>query len=338
MHSPAEKGVIAAHDLVEYLIKVGVTVSTDKPPRVEHENLTVSDRKSFDAEGTLERGHIKTVVRKERGTKGHSPATVCRSDTPVLLQLAQNDMSRSQKVAMLARTILRQFESIRFLDLSPLQMRIPSFPGQDTLGDRGENLSSVLAAIWTDASKKETVLEWVRRLTPMDVDDLEFEQDAGGRILLSLVEKNGQKVSAMSASDGTLRFLAILAALFGPAASALYFIEEIENGIHPTRLSLLVDLIEHQTKRRGIQIVATSHSPQLLQLLSDESLETTSLVYRLPDHPDARIKPILEIPNARRVIKEQPVWVLHASSWFEDVVYVTEGAQAEPISGNQPAS
>ena len=142
------------------------------------------------------------------------------------------------------------------------------------------------------------------------------------------MEKDGRSVSALSASDGTLRFLAILAALFGPEPASLYFIEEIENGIHPTRLSLLVDLIEHQTKRRGIQIVATSHSPQLLQVLSPRNrLKHSSLVYRLPDHPDAKIKPILEIPNARRVIEEQPVSVLHASSWFEDVMDLTEDVE-----------
>ena len=216
-------------------------------------------------------------------------------------------------------------------------MRIPSPPGQTTLGDQGENLSSVLAAICADASWKQVLLEWVRKLTPMDVDDLIFDQDAAGRVLLRLVEKDGRSVSALSASDGTLRFLAILAALFGPEPASLYFIEEIENGIHPTRLALLVDLIEHQTKRRGIQIVATSHSPQLLQVLSEESLKYCSLVYRLANHPDARIKPILEIPNARRVIAEQPLWVLHASSWFENVLDLTEDTSPQSMNKNQPA-
>ena len=53
--------------------------------------------------------------------------------------------------------------------------------------------------------------------------------------------------------------------------------------------------------------MATSHSPQFLQFLSEESLAHASLVYRLPDQPDGRIKRIVEIPDARRVIKEQPM-------------------------------
>ena len=117
-------------------------------------------------------------------------------------------------------------------------MRIPSQPGQTILGDRGENLSSVLAAICADGSKKKTVLAWIRKLTPMDVDDLVFDAYSAGRILLSLKEKDGRIVSAESASDGTLRFLAVLAAIFGPEPASFYFIEELENGIHPTRLGL----------------------------------------------------------------------------------------------------
>ena len=246
-------------------------------------------------------------------------------------------ISRLDKFESALRAVLKELRSILFLDPSPLQIRNPSLPGHAILGDQGQNLSSVLAAIFAEPAKKEVLLAWVRKLTPMDVDDLRFDEDAAGRLLLRLVEKDGRSVSALSASDGTLRFLAILAALFGPEPASLYFIEEIENGIHPTRLGLLVDLIEHQTKRRGIQIVATTHSPQLLQVLSEESLKNCSLVYRLPDHPDAKIKPILEIPNARRVIEEQPVWVLHASSWFEDVMNLTEDVGPPPVNGNQPA-
>ena len=214
-------------------------------------------------------------------------------------------------------------------------MRIPSLPGQTTLGDRGENLSSVLFAICEDASNKEALLEWVRQLTPMDVEDFQFDPDAAGRILLNIKEKSGQTVSAASASDGTLRFLAILAALFGPTPASFYFIEEIENGIHPTRLSLLVDLIENQTKRRNIQVVATSHAPLVLQFLSEDALANASIVYRLPDQPDAKIKRILDVPEARRVIKEQSVSLLHASSWFEDVLNLTEDEETRPIAEEQ---
>jgi len=334
---------------VEYRIEVSVAEPAAKAPRVVHEsldyplvfgkNIRARGKTGFQIvePGSSNKKNLNISFFPDRGTKGKNCRTYAR-DAPILVQVTEDGEGNGRETRALSRFVVHELKNFGFLDLSPPQMGIPSQPGQTTLGDRGENLSSVLAAVCADASRKEILLEWVRKLSPMDVDDLLFDQDAAGRILLRLVEKDGRSVSALSASDGTLRFLAILAALFGPEPASFYFIEELENAIHPTRLSLLVDLIEHQTKRRGIQIVATSHSPQLLQFLSEESLKNTSLVYRLPNHPDARIKPILEIPNARRVIKEQPVWVLHASSWFEDVVNLTEGAETESITGNQPAS
>ncbi|MBK6580289.1 MAG: hypothetical protein IPG17_29820, partial [Sandaracinaceae bacterium] len=67
------------------------------------------------------------------------------------------------------RRIADALSSIRFLDLHPDAMREPSPPGVTILGDRGENLSSVLLAISSDPARKEALLGWVRALTPMDV-------------------------------------------------------------------------------------------------------------------------------------------------------------------------
>ena len=107
------------------------------------------------------------------------------------------------------------FGGIRFLDPSPEQMREPSFPGA-RLGDGGENLPSVLEAICADSQRGRNLLSWLQELTPMDVKDFDFPRDPSGRVHLQIVERNGRKVSAYSASDGTLRFLGILAALLGP--------------------------------------------------------------------------------------------------------------------------
>ncbi len=218
---------------------------------------------------------------------------------------------------------------MRFFDLSPDALRVPSMPGQTVLGDRGENLSSVLLAISEDASLKAAVLEWVRQLTPLDVVDFDFEPDAAGRVLVALVEGNGKKTSAYSASDGTLRFLAMLAALYGPNAAGFYFFDEIETGIHPTRLHLLTQLIEQRVARGDVQVVATTHSPQLLGLLSEESREAAVLTYRLEGHPEGRIKRIMDIPNAAEVLKNQSLMRLHESGWLENAVEFLEGEEGD---------
>ena len=132
-----------------------------------------------------------------------------------------------------------------------------------------------------------------------------------------MIERNKQKITLASASDGTLRFLAFLAAFLGPNTASFYFFEELENGIHPTRLNLLLDLIENQVKTKNIQVVATTHSPQLLGRLSKDSLEHASLVYRVPEAPDARIIRVIDMPDAKRLIGKYKVPELFAEGWFE---------------------
>jgi predicted ATPase len=221
-------------------------------------------------------------------------------------------------------TTLDNLRALKFLDLEPERIRQPSFPGQNVLGDRGENLSSVLFEICQDPQRKEALLEWVQELTPMDAKDFEFPSDFTGKVLLTLVEGNEQKISAYSASDGTLRFLAMLAALLGSEPAQFYFFEELDNGIHPTRLHLLLQLIEQKVSEGKIQMVATTHSPQLLRLLSPESLEFASLTYRLSKHPDAKIQRILDIPDARRLIEKEDLARLHESGWLEDAMAFLE--------------
>ena len=165
-------------------------------------------------------------------------------------------------------------------------------------------------------------------LIPVDVTDFDFVAYPNGKVQLFLVE-NGYRVSADSVSDGTLRFLAMLTVLYDPDPARFYFFEELEAGIHPTRLYLLLELIENKVAERKIQIVTTSHSPQLLRFLSKESRNHTSLVYRLPEQSDARIKGILDIPGVKEIVEREDWGQLHESGWFEDVVNLLEDDQLE---------
>jgi predicted ATPase len=154
----------------------------------------------------------------------------------------------------------------------------------------------------------------------MDVVDFEFPADQAGRVLAILVEESGRRVSAYSASDGTLRFLAMLAALLGQEAARFYFFEELENGLHPTRLALLLQLIEQQTSQQRVQVVATTHSPQLLGLLGAEARSHAVESYRMESSESTSLARLVDLPDAERIISEQGLARLHASGWIEDAV------------------
>lgn len=231
---------------------------------------------------------------------------------------------------------LATFQNMRFLDVRPAAMREPSNPGQDILGSQGENISSVLQIICQKSHQKKILLSWLKALTPMDASDLEFgTNESDGRIFLRLVESNGQKIPISVASDGTLRFLAILTALFKetldtdnqilPPVVNSYFLEELENGLHPTRLHLLIELIEKRVNENNLQIIATTHSAQILELLSKETLASTSFTYRLENQPDARIKRILDVsPKIQTLIEEQGLTELYESGWLENMMEFSE--------------
>lgn len=232
-------------------------------------------------------------------------------------------MDTATVVRNLARDFAQVLANMRFLDLVPEAMRQPSLPGQLVLGDRGEHLASVLQEICQDARRKQTLLSWLQELTPADALDLDFLYDYSGKVLLLLKEANAQKISASSASDGTLRFMAILASLLTPKPAQLYFFKEIENGLHPTRLYLLLDFIQKQATSK---VIATSHSPQILRFLNVESRDNVALIYRPPNSPTAHIKQLRDFPTkARQVIEQQDLAELHDSGWFENTVFFMQG-------------
>ena len=217
------------------------------------------------------------------------------------------------------------FANMRFLEPSPDQMREPGFPGANILGDSGENLSTVLEEICNDPKRREILASWVHELTPMDIKDFEFQLDPSGRVHLMLCETNGRKVSAYSASDGTLRFLAMLAVLLGENPKGLYFFEEIDTGIHPARQWLLLGLIEKQAAKNNIQIMTTTHAPDLLTFANDSTFENMSVVCRLEDSHDAIIRPVDELPDAKKLRKSgRGLGGLLTEGWMETALAFTE--------------
>lgn len=306
--------------------------SVNKSPQIISENLIISKIKStFNNIVTLKSskvsdkaGYLKVDISYDSSERTTESSSYWHLDNSSFLSEVYINPNLPLPIRNMADQVRLVFLSMQFLDLSPQAMRIPSVPGQTILGDRGENLSSVLQAICQVPERKQTLLSWIEELTPMDVSDLEFPADFTGKVLLHLIERNGEKISAYSASDGTLRFLAIAAALLGTNRAKFYFFEELENGIHPSRLHLLLQLISQNVINENIQIVTTTHSPQLLRLLSPESLEAASFTYRLPNRLDARIQRILDIPEARQVMEKQDIARLHDSGWLEDVMYFLE--------------
>ena len=90
----------------------------------------------------------------------------------------------------------------------------------------------------------------------------------GARMQLYLEERGLGKISATRLSDGTLRFLCLMAILFDPKPAPLVCIEEPEIGLHPEALALVGDALREASQR--MQLVVTTHSDALVDRFTDE--------------------------------------------------------------------
>lgn len=234
------------------------------------------------------------------------------------LTLSARQPALSQVAAKMpeAAVVCQCVRSMRFFDFDPEALREPSPPGLRRLGDRGQNLASVVQVICRDAREKRRLLSWLGELTPCDIVDFDFAEFAG-KVAMTMVESGGRRTPLECASDGTLRFLGLLVALLGPDPARFNFIEELENGVHPARLHLLVQLCE-QVAQSGTQIVATTHSPRLLGYLGEPSRAAANIVFRSAGQPDAHVRPLLKMPDIERVLEQEDLSRLFESGWFED--------------------
>lgn len=92
----------------------------------------------------------------------------------------------------------------------------------------------------------------------------------GGTVQFYLHEQGLKApVPATRLSNGTIRFLAMLALLLSPAPPPLICIEEPELGLHPDALDLLASLMVDASSRT--QIIVTTHSDALVSALTEEA-------------------------------------------------------------------
>ncbi|WP_020505341.1 AAA family ATPase [Lamprocystis purpurea] len=208
-----------------------------------------------------------------------------------------------------------------FPDISPAAMRDYRPRESEHLGDQGENISPVLLRLCQDQGLKADLLDWLSELCAPTIEDIGFDITGQGEIRFELIESGGVRISARSLSEGTLRFLGLIVSLLTaqrePLPMPVMLIEEIENGLHPTRLHLLVELLEQVTKSGRVQVIATTHSPLVLQHLSHEALGNAVVFGRIPDEPGTVARRLRDLRNFDEVAARRGVDRLFATGWLE---------------------
>lgn len=268
----------------------------DAVVRLEREVLRVSGES--DAVVLLENvaGQARLLHEKDfRNGRGRYVETTAPTDATMLLRLYDLE---ANPMANHFKHYLRDWT---YYDLSPAAMRGSAHkPREAIIATDGSNLASVL--YWLKTANERAYrkfLKVVQKIEP-DLDLINFYPGAENNVFMFFEDRNSHSLSAMDASSGTLRFLALAYVLLiqpGSNSSPLCIIEEPENGIYVGFMKTLFDMVEPSPDHR--QLIFTSHAPYFIDLF-DQHLDGIFVLDRGKGHtsmtqPDAtKVKARLE--------------------------------------------
>jgi len=169
-------------------------------------------------------------------------------------------------------------QSWKLLQLEPSRLRSPDeFSDDPHITYDGSHIPSALERI----NKYEEISNRVATLLP-EVRSITVDVDNMRRLKTLLLEqRNGVVHKARALSDGTLRFLALATLAFDPEAKGLICLEEPENGIHPSRISAILELLREMAIDPSIgvgpdnplrQVIINTHSPIVVRNLTPDEL------------------------------------------------------------------
>jgi len=286
--------------------------------------------KIFNKEFKLEEGHFYKVeggLLKNKSFKVGPPAVIDR-----LYLVAASGLAEF-------RPLYDALSHMGFYNLNPDEIREPQTPDTgEVLKRDGSNLSSVLSVMDKENKKvRDQVVEFLSKVVSgiQDVkvqhvgkkETLEFYQLVG-------TNKDPWRFTAENMSDGTLRALGVLTALFQTKKVPFVGIEEPEVAVHPGAAGIIRDGLCSASKR--MQIAVTSHSPDLLD---DKDICDDSILAVVNKNGETRLGPLDQA--GRKAVRERlytagELLRLNQIEPDEDSVSMTISNQLELFADYQP--
>jgi predicted ATPase len=294
---PAE----ATSTFVVYKLELKYRGTLQSPLEITHESLNFitqgESRQHLLFEHSSEwRNHV--VINARRGAGFIS--TIHENNETQIQQHQDGKQGRAQRFRAntLPRTILsaananenptalltrRELESWQLLQLEPAILRqSSSFNAPHTLSPVGENLASTLYYLANQPNADFDVYTYIiNQLFELidEVKDIQVDRDERREVFtIEVTDARGTIHPAKALSDGTLRFLALAILDLSLAQNALMCLEEPENGIHPSRIPAIIDLLQRiatdaTTSEDSLrQVIINTHSPSVVQQVPETSL------------------------------------------------------------------
>jgi predicted ATPase len=286
-------------------------------------------------------------------SKGRNkPHVICSDQAAIFTQLttpaafdAAHKLSR-ERIPPVMKQLERWLSAMLFLDPVPAQMRDYAFPSDSVLQGNGKNVSAVLYNLWREELQaqmdlfgsgdqlvvltpedrycnRQSILGFIQSLPEQDISALSFLQEPRGGVMLQLTETFGgrsKEYDASLLSDGTLRVLAIAAAMLSAPEGSLVVIEEIDNGVHPSRAHHLLQQIQQIAQERSLRVLLSTHNPAMLDALPDSAVPDVVFCYRDPEDGSSRLVRLADVPDYPELIAQGTLGHLMTSGTLERFV------------------
>jgi predicted ATPase len=248
-------------------------------------------------ESIIDISEIPTNLREEISSKLNNNITL----NELVTVLNKNYLPLKQQIK---DRISFSINGIFIINPIPSKMREYSSLS-DTLENDGSNIAGVLAALDSKqkAEVESTLSAYIKNFPEGDIKRVFAEPverlKTDAMLYCEEEWKPGEMtlINAKTMSDGTLRFLAILTALLTRPEGSQLVIEEIDNGLHPSRAELLVRILREIGTKRKIDILLTTHNPALLDALGPEIVPFVVVAHRDKDTGKSKLTLLEDIDN-----------------------------------------
>jgi predicted ATPase len=247
----------------KYSLKV-VTESSTQFPQITDEQLTdVVNGKEI----LFEPQFRKMLTREEDEKFYGSNAVSQQTELAKLLRANRAD----EQVLNFAKRLseIRIYDRLRTEKWAPIRAPQKS-KGELLLEEDGGNLVGVLHQLSETYPTFRRELDSLLRILFRDFSRISFPSNEQGELYIRWEDKNGRVLNTSQISDGTLKFLCLIAILKNPNPPALIGLDEPDAKLHPMMQVILDGMIDEAARRT--QIIATTHNPDFVSSFTPEEI------------------------------------------------------------------
>ncbi|MGW3977190.1 AAA family ATPase [Streptomyces mirabilis] len=291
------------------------------PSNKDNGRYRLTRSESFQFKRTRGRGRRISVSGERATVIDTRPSTELEDSSEFGIQRLSSGLSTLPRLASMeggseVARVAAELSSFRVFDVNVDAARLPSHPyrGIVDLSSSADNLAGFLHLLHADKSLWRQLVEDARSVLPQ-LEGIEFARVGGAadQVTVYLRERGLRRPTPLAdASYGTIRLLGLLALLYDPDPPALTCIEEIDHGLHPQALQLIVERLREASTRT--QFIVATHSPALTDRLRPEEI-----VICERNDEGASLIPAITTHDVRAIVEESGELPL-GELWFSGVL------------------